>query len=373
VIFIVFLAIVTNYTGKAIAYCMEALPNISSYPEIGQAAFGDRGRFVISFVLYTELFCTLSLFFILEGTNLDNLIYPGEQLHSSHPEVTMQHVNMFMAITALVVLPTSWFRDLSVLSYVSVLGLFASLFLLGVVVSDGIVSDLITFEDFRDTDFFKSWANIPLCFGLISFGFAGHAVFPNIYASMKKPQQYNVMLDTTYTFVMLAYGLMAVVGYIQYGDDTEQQVTLNLPDGTIARIATALIVVNPITKFSLTLNPIALGIEELVVIERKYLRVLFRVAVRSFLVGSSLVVAMVVPYFALVVSFIGAFMSMAVSAVFPSMCYMKLFQGRLRWYETVWNIIIIVVGIFCAISGTYVAGKDIFDLIQKRQAMPIST
>jgi len=301
------------------------------------------------------------------------LIYPGEQLHSSHPEVTMQHVNMFMAITALVVLPTSWFRDLSVLSYVSVLGLFASLFLLGVVVSDGIVSDLITFEDFRDTDFFKSWANIPLCFGLISFGFAGHAVFPNIYASMKKPQQYNVMLDTTYTFVMLAYGLMAVVGYIQYGDDTEQQVTLNLPDGTIARIATALIVVNPITKFSLTLNPIALGIEELVVIERKYLRVLFRVAVRSFLVGSSLVVAMVVPYFALVVSFIGAFMSMAVSAVFPSMCYMKLFQGRLRWYETVWNIIIIVVGIFCAISGTYVAGKDIFDLIQKRQAMPIST
>lgn len=42
---------------------------------------------------------------------------------------------------------------------------------------------------------------IPSAFGLIAFVFAGHAVFPSIYGSMKDKQKYEQMLDTTYWIV----------------------------------------------------------------------------------------------------------------------------------------------------------------------------
>lgn len=37
----------------------------------------------------------------------------------------------------------------------------------------------------------------PLTFGLLAFVYAGHAVFPNIKASMKEPELYPKMLDFT--------------------------------------------------------------------------------------------------------------------------------------------------------------------------------
>jgi len=39
-------------------------------------------------------------------------------------------------------------------------------------------------------------ANLPVSVGLYSFCFAGHAVFPNIYSSMKEPSKFPSVLYT---------------------------------------------------------------------------------------------------------------------------------------------------------------------------------
>ena len=44
---------------------------------------------------------------------------------------------------------------------------------------------------------------LPVTFGLSAFVFAGHAVFPSIYRSMKDRSQYPRMLDYTYAIVGL--------------------------------------------------------------------------------------------------------------------------------------------------------------------------
>lgn len=41
-------AAITWYTGVLLGYCLESAPGLQTYPDIGQAAFGTTGRFIVS-------------------------------------------------------------------------------------------------------------------------------------------------------------------------------------------------------------------------------------------------------------------------------------------------------------------------------------
>jgi hypothetical protein len=51
-----------------------------------------------------------------------------------------------------------------------------------------------------------------------------------------------------YIIVGAVCTLIGVIGYKMYGSDVMEEITLNLPNGVLATVATALIVVNPFTK-----------------------------------------------------------------------------------------------------------------------------
>ena len=73
------------------------------------------------------------------------------------------------------------------------------------------------------------------------------------------------------------YASVAALGYLMYGTSTAKEITLNIMGDekssdlvkVIARIATCLIVINPITKFGLTMNPVSLMVEEIVLSEEE--------------------------------------------------------------------------------------------------------
>ena len=56
---------------------------------------------------------------------------------------------------------------------------------------------------------------LPVTFGLSAFVFAGHAVFPSIYRSMKDRSQYPRMLDYTYAIVGLVCVLIGQLPTVQ--------------------------------------------------------------------------------------------------------------------------------------------------------------
>ena len=55
-------------------------------------------------------------------------------------------------------------------------------------------------------------------------GFAGHAVFPQLYRDMQDPKQYDRMVDITYGITTAVYLTMAVAGYLMFGSQTMQEV-----------------------------------------------------------------------------------------------------------------------------------------------------
>ncbi|CAI5506361.1 unnamed protein product [Closterium sp. Naga37s-1] len=170
----------------------------------------------------------------------------------------------YVILSALLVLPTVWLRDLSLLAYISAGGVLASLLL---VFGVGWLKEVDHIGDIpggisSTTEWFKPMG-LPAAAGLFGFCFSGHAVVPNIYRSMKKPDHFTPVMLVSFVVCTLLYGGMALMGYAMFGASVQSQITLNLPPALSASKAVVwTTVVNPFTKFALTLLPIALALEE---------------------------------------------------------------------------------------------------------------
>ena len=167
------------------------------------------------------------------------------------------------------------------------------------------------------------------------------------------------MLLICFVICTLSYGLTGIMGYLMYGESLNSQVTLNLPSKRFAsNIAIYTTLINPFTKFALLITPIAEAIEDsLHVGKNRTVSVLIRTA----LVVSTTIVALVVPFFAYVVALTGSFLSSTVTMLLPCVCYLKISSRtskNLR-LELVACLGIIMIGAGVIVVGTYYSLKQI--------------
>ncbi|KAA8534416.1 hypothetical protein F0562_031933 [Nyssa sinensis] len=236
-------AVLSYYTGILLRYCLDSQPELETYPDIGQAAFGTVGRFAISIILYVELYACCVEYIILESDNLSSL-FPNAHLSLCGLELNSHR--LFALMTTLAVLPTVWLRDLRILSYISAGGVIASVLVVICLFWVGLV-DHVGFQSKGST---LNLTTLPMAIGLYGYCYSGHAVFPNIYTSMEKPSQFPAVLLTSFGICTLLYAGVAVMGYMMFGESTQSQFTLNMPQDLVAsKIAVWTTVVNPFTKY----------------------------------------------------------------------------------------------------------------------------
>ncbi|KAJ3679885.1 hypothetical protein LUZ60_016163 [Juncus effusus] len=96
----------------------------------------------------------------------------------------------------------------------------------------------------------------------------------------------------------------------------------------------------------------ALSFEELIPSNRRKSH-LHSIIIRSSLVISTLCVALSVPFFGLVMAFIGSFLTMLVTYILPCACFLSILKGKVTWFQWVMCVLIIVIGVVCACIGTF--------------------
>lgn len=161
------------------------------------------------------------------------------------------------------------------------------------------------------------------------------------------------------------YGGIAVMGYLMFGDNLESQITLNLPrEAPASHFAIWVTLVNPFAKYALTLTPLAVALEEFLPhsmsCSRKAIE-FWGTILRTLLVISTVTVALTVPFFGLLMAFIGSFLSVAVSIHLPCFCYLAIFGQQLSRWEILLVVAILILGIFVGIVGTYFSVMAIVD------------
>ncbi|KAG6389752.1 hypothetical protein SASPL_151225 [Salvia splendens] len=225
---------------NSLRHCLDSQPDLETYPDIGQAAFGITGRIIISIILYVELY--VSTFRNSEIISYDRKIFVAVvhfgyiglhnfmSINTLFAESSSAFCRLVVLTTTLAVLPTVWLRDLSILSYLSAGGVLAStlvvvcLFWVGTV--DGV--------NVHAPGTAINLSSLPVAIGLYGYCYSGHAVFPNIYSSMQKPSEYPAVLLTSFGLCTLMYAGAAIMGYYMFGDGTKSQFTLNMPNNLVA-------------------------------------------------------------------------------------------------------------------------------------------
>ncbi|KAF7731383.1 hypothetical protein EC973_000191 [Apophysomyces ossiformis] len=346
---------VTNYTAKLLAKCMDAQHDSHTYGDMGAAAFGLPGRIGVSILFLTELITGSVALVVLLSDGIDSL-FPG------HSPLSLRIIS-FLILTPTVFLPVRH------LSYTSLLGIFSVLSVLFVIIVDGFSkpnSPGSLLEPADTTVWPSNWSSLPLSFGLIMAGFAGHGVFPTIYRDMQHPKKYESVVNWSYFVTAIVYATVAICGYLMFGSATMQEITQNLVavpeyNATLNRIAVWLVSLTPIAKFALTSNPVNISLEILLfgseTVEKwcakgrwrtSALTIVTRVLVSAIIVT----LAYVIPDFHKIMSLLGAFFAYVIAAIFPIVCHLRLFAGTIPAWERVMSWILLILSAVFALSGT---------------------
>ncbi|KXZ56682.1 hypothetical protein GPECTOR_1g614 [Gonium pectorale] len=343
------MGIATNYTAKALCECADAVAKRNGpsagpvgYEEIAEAAFGPIGRLIISTIIYVELFGTCALLFILEGDNMFKLF--GATSLASSPA-------MYMLLAAAVMIPTVWLPDLKSLSFLGAAGVTATC-----TVSAAVAYTFLTgsFVPGAPTDL-ANWATLPLVLGICTFCYSGHGVFPAIQKSMKEPQQFPQVLNVAYLVVAVLCTLMGSAGYYMFGTGALDLITFNLT-GVLAAVCASVILVNPIAKFALTMEPVSAALQGAVPGGRQGL---MRLVLRTGLAIAILMAARSLPFLAHLMALVGSFMTISVSVTFPPLCHQVLCGDKNGPLRTAWNYFVALLGLVCTYCGTTASMKSL--------------
>ncbi|KAB2009326.1 hypothetical protein ES319_D10G159200v1 [Gossypium barbadense] len=353
VFLLVGLGFICTYTSHVLGKCLDKNPKSESFADIGENAFGRKGRVLTATFIYIEIFMALVSYTI---SLHDNLITVLSRTQIKLPGVPNLHTSQLITVVAvLIALPSLWLRDLSSVSFLSSGGILMSLVIFISVVCTAAFGSVEANHSIP----FLHVKNIPAISGLYIYSYAGHFVFPNLYKAMKDPSKFTKVSIVSFAACTLLYTALAFLGAKMFGPEVNPQITLSLPrHHFITKIALWATVLTPMTKYALEFAPFAIQLENnLPDSLSSRMKLIIRGFVGSILLLVILSLALSVPYFEHVLSLTGSLVSVCICMTFPSAFYIKLSWPHISKPVLILNLFLIAFGSILGVLGIISSAK----------------
>ncbi|KAF2158074.1 hypothetical protein K461DRAFT_29404 [Myriangium duriaei CBS 260.36] len=363
IIFLLWAIVVTQYTAKVLAKCLDVDSSLITFADLAYVSFGSKARFLTSILFLVELLGACVALTVLFADSLDALI-PGLD------------ITQWKIICGIILIPLA-FAPLSLLSFTSIAGIVSCTLIVLAVFVDGLIKPDApgSLRNPMPTYLFpENWALVPVSLGLLMSPWGGHGVFPNIYRDMRHPYKYRGAVNVTYVITGTLDFFMAIIGLLMFGDTVRDEVTSNvllLPDypAWISVLICVCIAVIPLTKIPLNARPIISTIEVLCGINprpspdestfspQNIGRGVIRIATTVLFV----VLAIAIPSFDRIISLLGSVACFTICIILPLAFHLKLFGKEIPQLERWMNYFLIAISAVMAIVST------VFNCLPKEQ------
>lgn len=357
-------ALVTQYTAKLLAKCLDTNSAASTYGDIAFLAMGSLGRGLIEAIFIIELTAANVALVILFADSMNFLV----------PAISVMYWKIILCV-GLVPLNFAPFKALSV---TSILGVTCVIGIFVLVLADGIIKPHYpgSIREVAKTYAFPAdFKTIFLSLGLFMAPWGGHSVFPAIYKDMRHPKKYPRAVERAYLYTYGVDMSMAVLGYLMFGELVGDSVTSNILSSgaypqAISLVIVIFIAIIPITKMPLATRPVMDTVNKKFLIDLRQMdakaraysekSLTHRLGRASIAIASNLLqlaVAIGFPDFDSIMAFMGSALCISICVVLPVSFYLKIFWGsdEIKLAEKILCFFLIGVCSVLAVVGTVFA------------------
>ena len=225
-----------------------------------------------------------------------------------------------------------------------------------------IVNGLKSAHGLSEMSLFTGWQNAPIAFGVAAYASEGVAMTLPLESATRERSLFPSILSLGLLIIAALYSSVGMAGYIGYGEDTKEIVTLNLPNGWVTAavkfaISFALFFTFPVMMLPVhEVNERRLSaipfIREHVVTSTLRRRFFFR-GMRSLTVLLVAAVAMGVPRFSVFISLVGSSVCSMLAFVLPAIIHLLVAGRTASPVSKAGDILLACFGLCLGCWGTY--------------------
>ncbi|XP_037498504.1 vesicular inhibitory amino acid transporter [Rhipicephalus sanguineus] len=356
---LVFVAYMCCHTGKILVDCLyepnergELVRVRDSYVAVAQTVLGPRwGGKAVNIAQIIELLMTCILYVVL----------CGDLMIGSFPEGAVDQRSWIM-LTTIILLPCAFLKNLRSVSMLSfwctVTHLCINVIILGYCL--GRASEWA----WAKVQFRININKFPVTMGIVVFSYTSQIFLPTLEGNLTDKTKFHCMLNWSHIAAAVFKALFAYVCFLTFAEETQEVITNNLPTKGFKIVVNLILVAKALFSYPLPYFAASALIEHAYFRERPKtlfpscyaidgeLRV-WGLALRVGLVIFTMLLAISIPYFALLMGLIGSFTGTMLSFIWPCYFHMKLKWDTMEWYSISWEVFIMCFGGFSGLVGIY--------------------
>lgn len=206
----------------------------------------------------------------------------------------------------------------------------------------------------------------PVVLGIVIFSYTSQIFAPSLESKMRDPARFTFMLVCTHVAAAVLKCVFAYVCFLTWGKETMEVITNNLTRPGFKIAVDIILVMKALLsyplpyfalleilehEFSSTWYSFGISCRDDQNIIRPW-AVVFRIAV----VFVTMLFAIFLPHFSILMGLVGSFTGTMLSFVWPCHFYLQLHDRTLLWYKKLVNWVIIFTGIVICGIGMYYSG-----------------
>ncbi|XP_030303408.1 vesicular inhibitory amino acid transporter [Calypte anna] len=358
---IILAAALCCYTGKILIACLyeenedgQLIRVRDTYEDIANACCKKLspklGGIVVNVTQVMELIMTCILY----------LVFSGNLLSHSFPFIPVTE-KTWSVIAFVTLLPCVFIKTLKIVSKLSQLCSLVHFIIILVVMTYCLTQiQRWSWAKFRlSIDFEEFLVSV----GVIIFSYTSQIFLPTLEGNMKNPGEFKHMLHWTHFFACVLKTTFALTAFLTWGEETKEVITDNLPSflQTLLNVCllTKALLSYPLPFFTATeIFYACISRSSL----SNYRFPLFALSVRGSFLLLTLLMAVFIPHFALLMGFTGSVAGAAMTFLLPSLFHLKLKWKKMSFLEKCADISIFILGSLCSLAGTVCSVKGFLEV-----------